>query len=142
MKIREWASEQIVNFGRGYVKGQIRARAGEYLRALEEGGMGYQELRYLVENDISFYENYMPPSWRKLLFQLAGTGMVNGRFNIEELKALTEDDLGEFLPLFMESVAEDFPWFVQAVSADKKSWVIKEVSLFLKDLETQKGMNG
>lgn len=138
MGIKEWALEQIESFGRGYVKGQIRVRAGEYLQALEEGGMGYEELRYLVEHDISFYQDFMPPSWKEALFMLVGGEIEKGRSNLEELKSLTEDDMGEFLPLFMEAIAEDFPWFVQAVSVDKKSWIVKEVSLFLKDLEAKK----
>ncbi len=138
MGIKEWASDQVASFGHGYIKGQIRARAGEYLQALEEGGMGYKELRYLVENDISFYQDFMPPSWKEQLFQLIEGQIKQGEIKLEELKALTEDDMGEFIPLFMEAIAEDFPWFPQAVSADKKSWLMKEVSLFLTDIENRK----
>lgn len=137
MDIRAWAEEQIGNFGRGYVKGQIRAHTGRYLLALQDGGMGYNELRYLVEHDASYYQEFMPPSWKQELMQLVQHAIADGNAKLEDLRAITSDDMGDFLPLFMEAVAEDFPWFVEAVSEDKKAWMIKEVSLFLHDLETQ-----
>lgn len=137
MDIRSWAETQIGNFGRGFVKGQIRARAGRYLMALQDGGMGYKELRYLVENDISYYAEFMPPAWKKELLDLVMNEISAGHIKIEDVRAITQDDMGDFLPLFMEAVAEDFPWFVQAVSEDKKAWMLKEVASFLKDLELQ-----
>lgn len=137
MDIRTWAEGQVQSFGRGYIKGQIRARAGRYLLALEEGGMGYKELRYLVENDISYYGEFMPPSWKQELTQLMQNELSSGNVKMEDLKAITENDMGDFLPLFMEAVAEDFPWFVQAISADKKAWMLKEVASFLKELEVK-----
>jgi hypothetical protein len=134
MGAKDWAQEQIASLGRGYVKGQLRAKAGKYLQALQEGGMGYAEMRFMVDNDISYYTNFMPLSWKKEMFDLMEGQIKEGKTSLEDMKSLTEEDLGAFLPLFMEAIAEDFPWFVEAVSEDKKSWFIQEVSLFLQDL--------
>lgn len=80
-------------------------------------------MEFLVGNNISFYENYMPQAWKGRI--ASELGSYGSRIELDD----------NLLVLLVEAVSEEIPWFAEVVTIERKSWLINELQLALKDLE-------
>ncbi len=90
--------------------------------ALKEGGVTKEDFAYLVDSGISFYERYMPPSWKKLIVQ-----------DLEPHADSLKDE--SYIYIFVEAIGEAVPWFPEVVTADKAPWLQHEMELIRQDIK-------
>jgi hypothetical protein len=120
-------SEILARFGRAYAKGAIKEKAALYIEALKEGGIGEAEFQFLIDNNRSLYEEFIPNSWKKAI--------------VEEFKgnaALLENVSDDMLALFVEAMTEEVGvWFARVLTVDKKDWLLRELQHIRQDLESK-----
>lgn len=85
--------------------------------------MGREEIEFLVKNNVSFYENYMPPAWKDKMVSELGPQASRVELN---------DNL---LVLLVEAISEEIPWFAEVVSRERRAWLINELELALRDIK-------
>lgn len=88
-----------------------------------ETGWTREMIQFLIDNNISFYEKYMPADWKKELVLKLGP-KTSSDFT------LTDD----MLALIVEAISEEIPWFAEVVTREKAPWLINEMALALKDM--------
>lgn len=116
----------LARFGRGYLKSIIKEKATPYIAVLRDGGIGEREIRYLINNNLSLYKDFMPTALKKAIIE---------EFRSDARYLNNIDD--NLLAIFVEAITDEVPWFAKVVSADKKHWLLRELSFIKKDLETK-----
>ena len=94
---------------------------------MQESGIDRADIEYLVNNNISLYDTYMPQAWKKALLQKAAA------------IAPFIDTSDATIRVFVDAVSDEVPWFAEAVSRDKIEWVRNEIRLILRDLKAAAG---
>jgi hypothetical protein len=126
--INDIVGDFISRYGRGAVKGRIRSRISPYIKALQEDGVGREEIESLVRNNISFYQSYLPKAWKKLIVQELAP-------HVSQVENIDEDTV----TLLVEAISEEIPWFAEVVTWERRSWLLKEFELALKDVKASQG---
>lgn len=80
-------------------------------------------IQFLVDNNMSFYEKYMPTAWKKELVSKLGPQVSDFTFT---------DDM---MTLIVEAISEEIPWFAEVVTKEKAPWLINELALALSDMQ-------
>lgn len=112
--------------GRAFTKATIKEKAALYIEALKEGGIGENEVRYLIDHNLSLYRDFLPAAWRKAI--------------VEQFKPYASSlDIDDgMLALFVEAMTDEIPWFARVVTVDKKGWLLREIQYIKEDLESRK----
>jgi len=112
-------------FQRGYIKGIIKSEVEPRIDDLERAGIGENEFRWMVENDFSFYDNVMPPSWKEGLIKFA-------RKNKAQWDAIKNDRNFEYL--FLEALGEVRSWLPGMI---KGAYFESEFLKFKRDVDAK-----
>ncbi len=90
--------------------------------------MTEEDVRYLVDNNISLYQELLPNTWKVLLLR-----------DLEKYAEFFSGEVSdEFLFLFIEAMTDEIPWFGEVITKDKKSWLLNEFVLIDRDLNARK----
>lgn len=114
----------IQRYGRGYIKASIKEKATPYILAMQEADIGEKELRYLVNNNCSFYKDFMPAPWKEAMLD-----------QFEGYESYFENIDYDLLLIFIEAMTDEAEWFPLVVSVDKKEWLHNELVLIREDLK-------
>jgi len=117
-------SDFISRYGRGYIKASIKEKAAPYTQAMDEAGIGEKELRYLVNNNLSFYKDFMPAPWKRAMLE-----------QFEGYESYFDNIDYDLLLIFIEAITDEAEWFPRVVSVDKKDWLHNELVLIREDLK-------
>jgi hypothetical protein len=91
-----------------------------------EDGFKQEDLATLVNNNLSFYKDFMPQPWREALLQ----GLSSQTSSIGQI----DDDT---VRLLVEAITEELPWFPRVVTWEKRQWLINELELIRRDLQNK-----
>jgi hypothetical protein len=89
-----------------------------------EDGFKPEDLATLVNNNLSFYQDFMPQPWKEAVLQGLGP-------EASSIGQIDEDTLS----LLVEAISEELPWFAKIVTYEKRQWLKNEVELIRKDLQ-------
>jgi len=119
-------AEKLGAFSTGMARGQIKMKVSPYVDELEKAGFSENEFRILVERGVSFYDNYMPPSWKKALI----SQVKQYKSWIDEARN-DEGSIQELMKLGMSAMADIRPWIPKVITP---KYLRSEIERFLRDV--------